>query len=366
MHLLTTTKPLSMGPQYSLTAGTYLCEDLDAAQLMLMVGGGECHLRDCPVPLTLLSSGDYNDFTITIVRPGRYGDLLLLTPCLREIKRRWPRCTLQVSTLPGYRDALMGLPYVDNYLPYPLPWDGQEEDYGLVLSLEVLTSLVKREAELHITDLFAERLGLSGVENKKPDLFLSMEERAWAHDVYPRMGKTRIAVQVKSSTPSRNYPTKEMGEVVRRLHGRGWEVMFLGLPNEVNGETEKRLVNCAADKLTFRQSASVVATSDIFFGPDSSLIHVAGALGIPAVGLFSVVPWELRTAYCPTTTVIQAKKGCDLAPCFHAPRGAMGFPAAGPCQKDRKCSALAALDPHDVVVQIEQWHRKCAAEATTA
>lgn len=360
MHLLTNKNLLSMGPQHALQPGVYLCEDLDAAQLVMMAGGGQVTLSpfECSPPLGSVPYDHTSAETITIVRPGRYGDLLLLTPVLRELKLRYPKCTLQVSTLPGYRDAIIGLPYVDNFLPYPLPMDGtQTHPYGTLLSLEVLSSLTGRERELHMTDLFAERLGVENITDKKPHLVLSNEEVAWALDVYPRIGKTRVAVQIKSSTPSRNYPTVQMGEVVRRLHGRGWEVMFLGLPNEVNGETKPRLVNCAADKLTFRQSAAVVATADVFLGPDSSLIHVAGALGVPAIGLFSVVPHELRTAYCPTTKVMQASKGCDIAPCFHAPRGAFGFPAAGPCQKDSKCSALAAIDPHDVVVAVESWQR---------
>lgn len=355
MHLLTATKPLTMGPNYALQPGTYLCEDLDAAQLMLMVGGGEVRMQsfhDCLA--TLAELPDDFDGKITVIRPGRYGDLILLTPCFREIKRRWPNCTLQVACLPGYRDAIMGLPYIDNYLAYPLPIEEDNNDFGHLVSLEVLTSLTTREGELHMTDLFAERLGLTAIADKKPDFFLSLEERTWAHDVYPRGKAKRVAVQIKSSTPSRNYPTIQMGAVMRMLHGRGWDLVLLGLPNEVNGKSEERIVNCAADKLTFRQSAAVLATADVFLGPDSSLIHVAGALGTPAIGIFSVVPWQLRTAYCPTTFVIQAKKGCDIAPCFHAPRGQMGFPANGPCQKERKCCALDSIDPHEVVGRVEQ------------
>lgn len=346
MHLLTNKNPIPMGAGVALQPGTWLMEDLDAARMMTTAGGGECRIEPWEETVPMFHR------TLTIVRPGRYGDLILLTPCLREIKREWPEGTLQVSCLPHYRDALIGLPYIDNFLPYPLP-ESVAAGCSLI-PLEVLTSLRDREPELHMTDLFAERLGLDSLATKKPDFILSLDELAWAHDAYPRTKHNRVAIQIKSSTPSRDYPQVQMAEVIRRLHGRGWDVVLLGLPHEIVGKNEDRITNCAKDQLTFRQSAAVLATADVFLGPDSSLIHVAGAIGTPAVGLFSVVPWQLRTKYCPTTFVIQAKQGCDLAPCFHAPRGAMGFPSAGPCQKERKCCALATLEPMEVVGKIEQ------------
>ena len=355
MHLLTNKNPIPMGAGVALQPGTWLMEDLDAARMMTTAGGGECQLTLFnPHPGMAQAFHDFGG-TVTVVRPGRYGDLILLTPTLREIKRRWPTCTLQVSCLPHYRDALIGLPYIDNFLPYPLPMNlGDGLNYGALTSLEVLTALFEREPELHMADLFAERLGLDSLATKKPDFILSPDELAWAHDAYPRTKHNRVAIQIKSSTPSRDYPMLQMGDVIRRLHGRGWDVVLLGLPHEIVGKNEDRITNCAKDQLTFRQSAAVLATADVFLGPDSSLIHVAGAIGTPAVGLFSVVPWQLRTKYCPTTFVIQAKQGCDLAPCFHAPRGAMGFPAAGPCQKERKCCALDTILPMEVVSKVEQ------------
>jgi hypothetical protein len=33
----------------------------------------------------------------------------------------------------------------------------------------------------------------------------------------------------------------------------------------------------------------------------------------------------------------------------------MGFPADGPCNKERHCVALGEIDPHEVVGKIEQF-----------
>lgn len=352
MHLLKNERPVPMGGNMALVPGEYIMEDVDAGMMMSRAGGGECELtpfRECAP----LFDGHNSEDPITVIRPGRFGDLILLTPCLREIKRRWAKCPLRVACLPQYRDAIIGLAYIDDYPAYPL---AIRDSTDCMVSLETSVAMMEREKDTHMTDLFAERLGLGEITDKKPDFFLSNDERNWAHDAYPKDKKQkRVAIQVKSSTPSRDYPPAQMAKAISRLEGRGWDVLLLGLPHEIRGANRPQVINCANDQLSFRQSAAVLATADVFLGPDSALIHVAGALGVPAVGLFSVVPWKLRTAYCPTTFVIQANKGCDITPCFHAPRSSSGFPLNGPCQKDRKCSALDTIDPHDVVAKVENW-----------
>src|SRR4051812_34895064 len=137
MHILTTESQMPIGEGLSLLPGSYLMDDMDAARMLTERGGGSCRLAHFS-PIAGLDKIYEIPHVITITRPGRYGDLILLTPCLRELKRRWPNCTVQVSCLPHYRDALIGLPYIDNFVPYPLPMD-DADSYGIILSLEVLS-----------------------------------------------------------------------------------------------------------------------------------------------------------------------------------------------------------------------------------
>jgi len=362
MHIIKSKYPIPMGRGISLEPGTYVVEDMDAVKMIQFAGAGRCELtyfetngldageRNNPPP-------SWEEESFTVIRPGRFGDLILLTPCLRELKKRFPRCSITVSCLPHYRDILIGLPYIDRFLPYPLPL--ADIPSGAIYSLESMPDYSEKEKSIHITDLFAERLNLGKIEDGHPDVFLTEDELKWARDAYPRKdGHPRIAIQIKSSTPSRDYPFHLISEVISKLVERKWEVVLLGTSDQISGESELRIVNCAKDNLTIRQSAAVLATADVFLGPDSVMIHIAGAIGIPAVGLFSVVPWNLRTSYHSKTFVIQSKKGCDIAPCFHAPRGAIGWPTNGPCNKDRFCSALATIEPDEVVGRIEQYLKR--------
>lgn len=353
MHLLINDRPVPIGPGAVLAPDTWLLGDNEAAKIMLRAGGGECRLGYLPSAPHL---ADWSGKKVCILRGGRFGDLTLLTPCLRRIKELFPTCILSVAVLPQYRDAILGLPYIDDFPSYPLAYEHRK--YDLILSLEPLVSLIEDEQTTHLTDIFAQRLGLPDFKNKEPDYYISKDEADWAIASYPRQSPKRVAVHIKSSTPSRDYPHEQLNRLIGLLHKANWDIMLLGLPHQFNwkppaGVKPARITACMNDALTFRQSCAVLSTCDAFVGPDSGLIHIAGAIKVPALGLFSNVPWQLRTAYCPTTTVLQSKANCELAPCFHAGHLGAPFPINGPCARDHKCTALAGIEPERVIAKLE-------------
>ncbi len=101
---------------------------------------------------------------------------------------------------------------------------------------------------------------------------------------------------------------------------------------------------------SLRESAAILATCDAFLGPDSGLVHVAGALGIPTVALYAAFPARLRTAYAPSVASLSGALPC--APCFHH-SGQRVFPAQGPCERSRECDALASISPAEIVAAVE-------------
>jgi hypothetical protein len=138
----------------------------------MIMGGGTTRLYP---------SENYNERKILIMRAGGFGDLVLLTPVLREIKRLWPTCILQVSTMPHYASVLAGLSYVDEVLPYPLPYD---DAYGTgpKVYLENAIERNPRAKTLHMTELFAEIAGIPTPENLLPDYRVKASEAIWANE----------------------------------------------------------------------------------------------------------------------------------------------------------------------------------------
>lgn len=352
MHLLTIPDPIDLGPQGDLPHGTYLVEDRNGAELILRAPGATMK------PAGLLSF-DLEACTdsILIVAPIGLGDAILLTPCLRHLKTLHPRATITIATFPPYRQPFMGLPYVDGFEDYPLPATRLSQ-YDCVLCLERAVENNSRARIQHMTDRFAQHLGLGELPDKRPDYFVSGDEKAWVLASFPRGQKRRIGVQVQAGARCRSYPG--VGLMVEALRRRDWEVFLLGSPGEfaVGGGKHPDVIDLSRSGLTWRQSVAFLTTCDVVLAPDSSLLHAAGALGIPAVGLFGPFPWKLRTAYYESVHAIQGHEGCTMAPCFHSPHlGTAEFPVAGPCASTGRCEVLTSIPAARILTTIENIAR---------
>lgn len=347
MHILSVPDSIPLGFM-TLQPGRYFLEDRNGAELMLRSPGTSLTVAPQTHPLNSFSS------RILLVATMGFGDALLLTPCLRQIKASLPAATLHIATFPEYRQIFFGLPYVDGFADYPVPTEKLEE-YDCVLILEGAVENHPQAQIQHMTDRFAEHLGLA-LGDKKPDLRLSSEELEWVMASFPKKpAEKRIGIQVQAGVRCRTYPGSHLNLLANGLAQAGWEVYLMGRPGEFAAQDQGRIHNLSRRALTWRQSAAFLKTCDVFVGPDSSLLHAAGALDVPAVGLFGPYPWKLRTAYYTTVFCIQGSEGCDRHPCFHVEHaGLPPFPMDQPCARSGRCEVLASILPKRVIAKIEQ------------
>lgn len=349
MHLLALTEALDIGPNGILVPGKYLVEDVNGGQLLSMALNAK---------LTPFEIPKYPGRArkILFVRPGGFGDLILLTPVLRAFKQWIGGVSVSIACFPQYKAVFDGLDLCDSWVPYPIP-ESSLESFTHVIFMENSIESGGAGKTLHMTDAFAERAWTINVTEKQAAYVVSDEEKIWAEDYckkkWPVPGSVkRIAIQCEASTHCRNYP--QLGEVVAQLYAKGWHCFLLGSPYSIPVQNKLRVTNCTLDNLTFRQSAAVLNACDIVLGPDSALIHVAGAIGKPAVGLYGPFPWQLRTAYAPNTVAIQGHGEC--APCFYHGRNGEHFPRNGPCHKVGKCVVLDSIRPEAVCQKVEAHH----------
>lgn len=363
MHILTLSARLELGPKDILEPGRYISTDVVAAQLLLMADGDGSMTpleESRPAVKMPLAGADWSGKKILIQRGGGFGDLVLMTPVLREIKRRWPTCHLAISTMSHYSVCLLNLPFVDEILPFPVPMEIAEK-YEAWVFYENAVEKNSHARELHITEVFGEIAGIKSITDLKPEYRVKPTEAIWANEAYPREpGKMRIAVQVGAAAKLRRYPL--WGETCSEMSRRGWEIMLLGTPGELSPMDPKKtppgIKNLTALGLTFRQSCAVLNGCDAFAGSDTALLHVAGALGVPAVGLYGPFPWRLRTAHCPTTVALSGIGEC--APCFHhvGPTMRQDFPDKCPSKAKGFCEVLASIKPERIVAKIDQIARR--------
>ena len=374
MHKLIVPEKIELTSTEIIHPGEYLVEDLNGAQLMSICGGGTM----TPLPESekrpFDETKDWNGKKVMIMRVGGFGDLVRLTPVLREIKRRWPEVVLNVCTMAHYEPVLKFLDFVDGVVKYPLSIEASK-GYDAWVFLENAVEKNPRAKKVHMTDLFAEIIGLTGkpelpagwvlpegqaLADPKAAYIVTANEGVWANVQYPRKpGVRRVCIQTRASARCRDYPNDQFTAVLKSLLERGWEVFLLGLKGQIKvPENVENLYNLAEAGTSFRQSCAVINGSDAFLGPDSALLHVAGALDVPAVGLYGPFPWELRTKYEPSIFALQGVGTCS--PCFHHGNPFKGdqFPPQCPSGAKGFCEVLGSIKPEHVVAKLEKIARK--------
>jgi len=359
VHILLLNERVDLGGSDGVGPGEFIVDDLMGAQLLSRAGGGQMK----PVDHASGTCADMVGQTTNVLfmRAGGFGDLVLLTPVLREFKRLNPQTTVAVATMPGYGQVLAGLPYVDEVITYPVATEKLYQ-YEHWVFFENAIERNAKAREVHMTDLFAEIAGVpfTDATDRKAEYRVSASEAVWANVAYPRInGTRRVAIQVGASALCRVYPRPLLGQVVATLLKDGFEVMLLGAKGEITlpGQNPPNLKNLSEHDLTFRQSCAVVNGADVFLGGDSALLHVAGALGVPAVGLYAPFPWQLRTRYAPTTHALTGNLSCS--PCFHHPNPARRnwFPDHCPTKTKGYCGALAEIKPERIVSLVQKVAR---------
>ncbi len=358
MHILNLSARVDLGVNNpAVEPGEYLLDDATAAHLLLLSGSGEMQSVNSDTSIKPVGFCD-----TLFMRAGGFGDLILLTPVLREHKRQFPDARIGVCCMPHYAPILAGLEYIDEIVPYP-PTTAQVYEWERWVFFEKAVEGNPLAKELHITDLFARIAGLEtpDIWDRKPDYCVKATEAIWGAEQHPRtQGVRRVCIQPKTSARNRNYPNGLMGDVMGEFAiRRGWETMLLGAVGDVNiqGKVPPNLKDLTG--LSFRQSCAMIASSDVFVGADSALLHVAGALGVPAVGIFGAFPWKLRTAYCPMTFAFQGTPLGPQCPCFHHVNMARQdhFPPLCPTAAKGVCGVLETISPDRVVAKAMQIAR---------
>ncbi len=362
MHTLEITSAVQINKHETIQPGSYVVEDVSGAQIFLLNDGGKLNAMNREQFKRFDETQDWNGKKILLMRAGGFGDLILLTPVLREIKLRWPKAHVAVASFKEFAQVFKNLPFVDETIAYPVATEAFNT-FDAHIAFENAIEKNPRANEIHMTDLFAEIVGLTNLSNKKPELALTPNEVIWALEAYPRTdGVQRLIVQSGASGLARNYPRDQLGAIVGDLLKRNWEVFLVGRKGEIQTDERENipnLRNLSAAGLTFRQTMAVINSADAVLGPDSSIIHVAGAFDIPAIGLYGPFDYKLRTIYSPSVFAIQAHGPC--APCFyHAKRG-KHYPDGQPCataKPHQHCVVLASIKPEAVVQKIEQHAKK--------
>ncbi len=250
---------------------------------------------------------------------GGIGDLLMMTPGLRALSKRYSQ-KIKMVVPAKYFSIFENLPFVEL-----VDMDGAAVDVANAskwFNLSVCPATAYEApnrpfARKGRVELFAGGMGiplkLLNRTGQRIQINLRLEEQAFCEEfrIANDFGKRPlVGIQPFSREEYRNYPP--VAELMRELT-RHYDVLVFhhradGLPSGA------RIFSTAG--CSVRNSFALVSILDALVTVDSSFMHAASAFDVPVVALFGPIDGEVRTRHLERVKVVSLKDQFPCSPCW--------------------------------------------------
>jgi ADP-heptose:LPS heptosyltransferase len=281
-------------------------------------------------------------------RLGGIGDVIMTTPILKALKDLIPGVHITYATDLQYAEGALGQvishnPYADRLIPNEDIRDG-EYDYAVDITATGLSREKKGTIPPNRIDMFAEEVGISVAADPVPVYQITMAEAATAQEeikkLVPDFKEAKlIAVQARSNDVRRTWPLASVEELVRLLSEEPKvHVLLFDW-----GRTVSRWEDKETPKLhmmmnrSLAETAALIDQCDVVVCPDSSMLHLAGALNKKIVTIFGPIPPESRINHYTNASAICLRLLCF--PCWYNPICSRG---------DDRLTCLTSITPEQV------------------
>lgn len=250
---------------------------------------------------------------------GGIGDVIMTTPVLEVVKSRFPNSQITYACPSQFKSLLDNNPFIDNLVSWSV--SVTKEEYDVVVDLT--RSCIKYEIDnqpnvsKNRTEVFLESCGMLNGHVPRPKLFLSQEEILWAKEFIKAKTGPFIGIVPESNAPVRQwhsfpelkddllkeYPTATLLEFCIRTPDR-WS-------------SHERVVPVFGK--TLREVMALINECDIVVSPDTGIAHIASALSVPSVWIFTHIDGKVRTRNYQDVRVCQnIPKECSKGqPCWY-------------------------------------------------
>jgi len=361
---------------------------------------------------------------IVVVTPAQLGDVLLCTPLIRAARMRWPDARLDVLGFAGTLGFLSGNPDVDELIEIPTRGGrGAQLRQAWSLRRRYDLALVTRTGDRsHLYGVVCARTRSALVPGQGPGS--RWKQRVAQHSVPPMPGTHQVmlklellkpwmdppstlsllpppsaqlppaieariehpcvVVHVPSMWRYKQWPPEHFRRVVEELLADDVQVILTGSSSSddrlqveqvLRGTNPHPKLLNVAGQLSLPQVRTLLQHADAYLGPDTSVTHLAAAVGVPIVTLFGPTdpqdfgPWPLehsaaqpwlRRAQRQQVGNIVVLQGSDLPGRACVPCNRMG------CEHrhDSPSHCLRAIEPQRVLAQLRRLLRRASAIAS--
>jgi len=333
---------------------------------------------------------------ILVVRLSSIGDIILMTPLLRNLRRHFPGAQIDVATKVAFGDLLRHHPAID-HLYQVVPEEGaaglrtlgaslRQQRYDVVLDIHKnfrsfqLTRaahapvVLRHEKFIWRRWLFvqfkwnmlrqappirqryiaaASPLGVVD-DGLPPELFWTAEEDRAAESSLRLAGWDGVA-PLAAFAPgagffTKRWPVEYFAETAQKLSSRGNFIIMLGgqQDQELAATIQRTLTHqhaSFAGKTSLLVAAAILKKCRVLVANDSGLMHMAEAVGIPLIAIFGSTTRELGFFPQLKTSRVLENVNLRCRPCSHLGKS--------------KCPqghflCMRAISPQQVVAAIDE------------
>ena len=239
---------------------------------------------------------------------GGIGDVLMVTPGLRNLKEEHPEISLTFAidrhSTSGdiYYELVKDLPFVDKVI------DARYVDrkkYDQIIDVSAVCIPYERKAlpPINRIDLFGYKLGTTRLNNPLPYYKVTLDERDWAIEFLNGFSNSGnlIGIHTASNEEKRTWDIKQQIKLIKYLSARFPYLKFIVFDwNKLYDKWSDHQNVLEASFTTIRQMAALIEQCNLFICPDSGPMHIAGALGVRSLVTFGSIPPEARINHYPS------------------------------------------------------------------
>ena len=240
---------------------------------------------------------------------GRLGDAVVTASCVTALKERYPDIRVDIAAVEATRGLFELMPRVGQLLPYPLE-ASRLADYDYYLSFESVEAVPDGSAR-PCADVFSSCLRTPRPAHP-PTVTIPREVvQRWRLE---KADRPRVAVHVGRPGSLRSFPADLFPQLIRRLAADGYGVYLVGdqAGADVSPGNVDLCYDCRDRTPTPADLAALLGQMDVVVTGDSFPMHLAGAMGVATVAIFTATDAVLASDY-PSVTGVQSRESCS--PC---------------------------------------------------